>query len=322
MSGRQYRRRDVGTRPHSTLRPYNRNVRSSAGRVYRPPHRSYRDVRYARPNYRVVRRVGARPLPRRWSYRPYYTRWYCHPWYRYRYSTVAVVGFGFAVDPGGVAWVPPVRAGWTWVPGFYSWGYWHPGFWRPVRTAPVGYTYVPGWWEDDVYVEGYYRTEARAEWQWVEGYYLDDGSYVRGHWIPTGDAPEGYVWEPGFWDGETYVDGFWRPEYRVGYVWVSAFYDQDGIFHGGYWLPTEERSGQEWIPGWFDGSDWVEGYWLPTSEMTESALGRYTPPEGFDDGWDDDEEYSRQAPPPRATIAPRESDVGPPDQPLALPIDP
>ncbi|MEN0065008.1 MAG: hypothetical protein AAGA48_22885 [Myxococcota bacterium] len=321
MSGRDVRRRDIGTRPHSTLRPYSRSARTSRSRaVYRPPHRSYRDVRYARPSYRAVRRFQARPLPRRWTYRPYYTRWYCHPWYRYRYSTVAVVGFGFGVNPWFVDWVPPARAGWAWVPGYYAYGFWNPGFWRPVRTAPVGYSFVPGWWEGDVYVEGYNRVSQRADWEWVDGRYLDDGTYVRGHWTPTSVAPEGYTWEAGFWDGETYVDGFWRPEYRPGFVWVSAFYDEDGIFHGGYWLPQNERPGEEWIPGWFDGTDWVEGYWLPASDYTESALDRYVQPDGFDDGWDDD--YSPQGPPPRATIAPRETTDGPSDVPLALPIEP
>ena len=276
----------------------------------RPPHRS-RDVRYSRPHTRVVRPVYRGhvrvTVPRYYGYRPYYTRWYCHPWYRYRYSTVAVVGFGFSVYAWNDWWIPPARAGWRWSPGYWAWGYWHPGHWVPIRTAPVGYVYVPGWWEDEVYVEGYYRSEARADWAWTDGYYLDDGTHVRGHWAPSGPGPEGYVWEPGFWDGEAYVDGFWRPEFRVGYLWVSAFYDTDGILHSGYWVPDEERRDEEWIPGWFDGNEWVEGYWVPLEEMTTEALESWVPPEGYDDGWDEPTPATIEVPegaPPEAVIIP------------------
>lgn len=231
-------------------------------------------------------RYARTPVPGWYGYRPYYTRWYCHPWYRYRYSTVAVVGFGFSVHAWNDWWVPPARAGWGWNSGYWAFGYWHPGFWTPRRVAPVGFAFVPGWWENQVYVEGYYRPQQRNNWEWMEGYYLDDGTYVRGHWRPTGNAPAGYTWEPGFWDGEEYVDGFWRPEFRTDHYWVGAFYDDDGVYHAGYWVPAEDRYGQEWIPGWFDGNEWIDGYWVNANEVTEEALSEWVPPQGYDEGWD------------------------------------
>lgn len=287
-------------------------------------------MRYARPTSYSVRAVSyhnhTHVVPHHYYYRPYYTRWYCHPWYRYRHSTVAVVGFGFSVYAWYDWWVPPARAGWAWTPGYWAWGYWHPGYWSPVARGPVGYTYVPGWWEDEAYVEGYYRTDEREDWVWIEGYYLDDGTHVRGYWQPSGDAPEGYTWEPGFWDGEEYVDGFWRPELRAGYLWVSAFYDTDGIFHSGYWLPGEERAGEEWIPGWFDGNEWIEGYWVSLDEFEQGALDDFVPPEGYDAGWDEIESIeiepsgSSGDPPESVIIQHYKERTG--EEPLAVPVIP
>lgn len=261
----------------------------------------------------------ARPLPRRYHYRSYYSRWYVHPFYRSCYSTYSVVGFGFAVSPWAVTWAPPARPGWVWVAGHYnSWGYWTPGFWTPVRTAPVvnnnTYVYVPGWWQDELYVEGYWRPEARddGDWLWVEGYYLEDGTYVSGHWRPTIAGPEGYSWEPGFFDGETWVEGFWRPEFRAGYVWVSSWYDEEGIFHTGYWEPTDAVPGQVWIPGWFDGTDWVPGYWVDETEYNTTNIDTWQPEEGWNNGWDSDTDVFQQSTP---------GDIDPNRAPLALPIE-
>lgn len=163
-----------------------------------------------------------------------------------------------------------------------------PGHWRPLRSAPAGYLWVPGWWEGQTYVEGYYRIGDRndGDWAWVDGYYLDDGTFVRGYWQPTGPAPEGYSWEPGVWDGEGYVDGFWRPEYRSGFTWISAYYDADGLYNSGYWYPAAEQPGYVWIPGWFDGNTWVEGYWISQADYESSDVQSWQPEDGWDDGWD------------------------------------
>lgn len=168
-------------------------------------------------------------------------------------------------------------------------GYWNPGYWRPVRSAPrAGYAYVPGWWDGDIYIEGYYRRQARRDgsWRWIDGQYANNGQYSRGHWEPQNSAPEGYVWEPGFYDGETYVDGFWRPQFRNGFTWLSAYYDEDGIFHAGYWLPITEEIGFTWVPGWFDGNQWVEGYWVRADEYASEDVQNWQPAEGWDDGWE------------------------------------
>ncbi len=200
-----------------------------------------------------------------------------------------MVGFGFQTYAWSNTWVPPQRAGWRWVPGYYSaWGYWCPGYWAPAPTVvvPMGYQYVPGWWDGDAYIDGYYRQETRDKWEWVEGYYLEDGTFVRGHWRPTGDGPEGYTWEPGFWDGENWIEGFWRPEFRQGYTWLSAYYDEDGIFHAGYWMPTVEERGYIWVPGWFDGNEWQQGYWESEDAYNSADPENWQPEEGWDDGWE------------------------------------
>ena len=232
-------------------------------------------------------------MPHHTAYRPYYTRWYVHPWYRAYYSTWVVVSFDFVPSPWVVTWVPPSRPGWEWIPGYYDvYGYWVPGYWAPVYSAPtyngVQYVYVPGWWQDDLYVEGYYRPEYRddGDWNWVEGYYLEDGTYVPGHWEPVGASPDGYTWEPGFFDGETWIEGFWRPTYRAGFTWISAWYDEDGIFHTGYWEPTQANPGAVWIPGWFDGNQWVEGYWVSEAEYSSTDPNDWQPEAGWNDGWD------------------------------------
>jgi len=263
--------------------------------------------------------------PSYYHYRPYYTRWYVHPWWRWCYSTTVVVGFGFSTYAWYDWWAPPNRAGWIWVPGYWYWGYWHPGYWRPYGPAPVHYVYVPGWWESEtVYVEGYYRTEERAEWEWVEGYYLEDGLYIRGHWVPTEAGPDGYVWEPGFWDGEVWVDGFWRPEYRADYYWISSYYDEDGVFRSGYWMPIEEQEGYVWIPGWFDGNAWEDGYWIRDEDVYAEDVASWEPAEGWDDGWEvgggwGDGDIIRNDSPggPERQREP----VDRPEAPLALPVE-
>ncbi|MBT3223385.1 MAG: hypothetical protein HN348_30305 [Proteobacteria bacterium] len=285
----QRRPESHGQRPSGATRPYTNPHSVNRDRA-RPPHRAHRDHRYARPTPRHVRphpHAHYRP-PTHYYYRPYYTRWYVHPYYRYHYSTSVVVNFGFVTMAWYDTWIPPHRAGWSWSPGYWDYGYWHPGYWRPIVQAPVHYVYVPGWWDSEVYVDGYYRPEERddGDWEWVEGYYLEDGTFVRGHWMPLIDGPEGYGWEPGFWDGEDWVEGFWRPEYRPGYTWISSYYDEDGIYYSGYWMPYEDQAGYVWVPGWFDGNEWVVGYWVRIEDYESADLSNWEPEEGWNDGWE------------------------------------
>jgi hypothetical protein len=70
------------------------------------------------------------------------------------------------------------------------------------------------------------------------------------------------VWEPGWFDGEQWVEGFWRPAARGGFTWVSAWFDPQGVHHAGYWEPTVAQRGRVWVPGYWDGRTWVEGAWV------------------------------------------------------------
>jgi hypothetical protein len=220
-----------------------------------------------------------------------------------------VVSFGFYTDPWRDHWHPHHRNGWAWVGGYYYWGWWHPGYWEPVHHhhVYVDYVYVPGFWEaDTVYVEGYYRSPDREGWVWVDGYYLEDGVYIRGHWVPAGDWPEGYLWEAGFFDGDQWMEGFWRPEFRKSFVWISSFYDADGIYNAGYWMPLETPEGRAWIPGWFDGNGWIDGYFVTEDEAAEDPTS-----------WQPDPTWNRDAEPvPPARSQPLIGD----DKPLAVPV--
>jgi hypothetical protein len=317
-------RPDIGHRPTGGTRDFEQHLLTTPREP--APHRS-NDHRFARP---TAEHVSHHPhahhgAPHHYYYRPYYSRWYVHPWYRWCYSTTVVIGFGFSTHAWYDWWTPPHRHGWLWVPGYWHWGYWHPGHWAPHAHAPIHYVYVPGWWETEtVYVEGYYRSDERAEWAWVEGYYLEDGVYVRGHWIPTEAGPDGYLWESGFWDGEIWVDGFWRPEYRSDYYWISSYFDEDGVFRSGYWMPIEAQDGFVWVPGWFDGNEWVEGYWVRDAEAYAEDLEKWEPEEGWDAGWAEGEIWGDgelvQGDPESegpTAIAP---DMDPGDRPLAMPV--
>ena len=308
--------RRVNLAPHRPLadarRPYDASKRQAAP----PPPWRRPDHRYARPDWRHLRPHphAAAPPPPAWFYKPWYAHWWVHPYWRYTHASYVVVHFDFVVHAWLHWWVPPLRPGWTWVPGYWSYGYWHPGYWRPLAPPPVRqgvtYVYVPGWWQGDIYVDGYWRPTMRTDgdWVWVDGYYLEDGTYVSGHWRPAGHGPEGYVWVPGFFDGETWVGGFWRPEYYPGYVWVSGGFDEDGVFHAGYWEPIDDNPGHVWVPGWFDGTQWIQGYWVTEEEYQQADPENWQPEEGWNDGW---QEQGAATP-----TAPAEPEV-----PLAIPVE-
>lgn len=296
----------------ATHRPYD----PSRAQPQRPPYET-RDHRYAHPDPRHVRAYpdAGHPPPHHHWYRPWYTHWWVHPYYRWVHTTRVVVWFDFHVDPWVAAWVPPPRPGWVWISGHWEGPVWIPGHWEPTHPPATWYgarwVYVPGFWIGPVYVEGYWRVERRADgrWEWVDGHYTADGAYVPGHWVPADPAPAGYVWEPGFWNGEHWVEGYWRPASREGYVWVSARYTADGTYEAGYWEPAAPRPGYVWIPGWFDGEKWVPGYWVPEADYRSTDPQAWTPPAGAEDGWN---EPAPSAPPTTAT----EGD----EVPLALPV--
>lgn len=287
-----------------------------------PPDVSHSgDPRYTRPGSHTVyvRPAGPRPPSVYVTYGGWYTGYWCHPWYRWMWGTSAVVWFGWTPYPWYDTWIPPVRYGWTWMPGVWVGGWYSPGYWTPVGFAPFGYAYVPGWWEGDAYVEGYYRLADRDGWVWVDGWYTEDGDYVRGHWEPDDVAPDGYVWEAGFWDGNEYHDGFWRPELLDGYRWLSAYYDEGGVYRAGYWAPIEDRPGHQWVPGWFDGTEWVPGYWITDEEAAKEDVAGWKPPEGATEGWEGAPEPGDGEEPPEATIVKKRT-ARDGEKPVAVPV--
>ena len=256
--------------------------------------------------------------------------WWVHPYYRYQHTATVVVSFGFVVNPWVVSWAPPPRAGWSWVGGYYDgWGVYHPGYWAPmappVAYVSAGYVYVPGWWQNNVYIEGYYRAPARHGWAWEDGYYLSDGSYVPGHWQPQTAAPAGYIWEPGFFDGDTWVEGFYRPEHRSNYTWVNGYFDEDGVFNAGYWMPTTAKPGYVWVPGWFDGQAWVEGYWEAEATYYSADVDNWQPQQGWNDGWQQSSSAPSEASAgsgKKATVAAQPTaEADDEDMPLAVPVE-
>jgi hypothetical protein len=106
------------------------------------------------------------------------------------------------------------------------------------------------------------------------------------------------VWEAGFWDGQYWVEGYWRPQTRASYAWVSPWLDDDGIYHTGYWEPTEDKPGMVWIPGWFDGDEWQEGQWVSRAEYDKADPENWQPDAGWDDQSDKAVLPKEEEPPP------------------------
>ena len=288
-----HKRPSLAAKPKAAKRSWDPRVKAAT-----PLHRT-RDHRYARPrSYRLTQHPQAHHAPPRFTpYRAWYSHWWIHPFFRWQHATIRAVQFPFAVTAWVVDWTPDPRPGWTWVAGRHVGPVWHPGHWRPAHTravvySSISYIYVAGYWSGDTYLEGYYRPEERTDgdWAWVEGYYLEDGVYVAGHWVPSGTPPEGMTWEAGFFDGEEWVEGFWRPGQRSGHRWISSYYDDEGVYHSGYWEPIQAQAGAIWVPGWFDGNTWQEGYWVPTEEYESADLTAWEPEPGFDSGWSEDPE--------------------------------
>ena len=299
------------TEPHPSPPPPQKDThRPYTGHPPPSPARG-NDHRYARPApWRVRANPHAPgPPPHFFWYRSWYSHWWVAPYWRWQTATVLVVSFPFTAHAWVDTWAPPPRAGWRWTAGRRVGARWIPGYWAPTRPVPrAGYVFVPGWWIGDVYVEGYYRVPDRpdGDWVWIDGHYNEDGSYIPGHWRPVADAPDGYVWEPGFFDGQVWVEGYWRPARRDGYHWVAATYEGDGIYDAGYWDPEGDKPGYVWVPGWFDGNQWIEGYWVTEAEYKNTDPSKYTADDGWNEGWDD-----------------KSSDVAAAEEgpPIAIPVD-
>lgn len=88
-------------------------------------------------------------------------------------------------------------------------------------------------------------------------------------------------------------------------MWVSSWFDEDSVYHAGYWEPLADKPGHVWVPGWFDGTTWALGYWVTDAEYGSADLEAWQPEPGWNDGWDADDE-------------PTLDEV--PDLPLAVPV--
>jgi hypothetical protein len=91
--------------------------------------------------------------------------------------------------------------------------------WVPPRTLSSGEV-IPGYW----------RLPFRKGFYWVKGKEDEEGNWIPGHWNPVpGSAPENQAWAPGYWNGTIWVEGYWRPAARPGYIWIGP------RWHGGGW---------------------------------------------------------------------------------------
>ena len=155
-------------------------------------------------------------------------------------------------------WYRPLYTRW-WVHPYYRWTY-----------ATVACTWF------DFYVDPWatgWAPPRRTGWQWVGGHWSRYGYWVPGHWSPVRTAPVwsratyrvDYVYVPGWWVRDTYVEGYWRSASRSDgrWVWVDGRY-VDGVHVWGHWEPLEAGpNGYSWENGYWDGETWVGGFWRP-----------------------------------------------------------
>ena len=164
-------------------------------------------------------------------------------------------------------------------------------------------------WEEGVVrpdgevVDGFWRKQAEPGFFWQDAGWDENGEWVDYDFIPSDDAPEGYTWEPGYrGDDGVWNLGFWRSEEREGFDWKGGAYDDGDYVQGqwepeeeiiieeeyiyepgyradtGYWIPGfvrhRDRAGFSWMPGYWDGPEWVAGYWAPTSRRHDHVWVR------------------------------------------------
>lgn len=117
----------------------------------------------------------------------------------------------------------------------------------------------------EVCAPGFWRLRTRSGYLWVNGYW-DGDRYIPGYWRPRQARGSSWVWAPGHWAGKYWIEGHWRPARRSGYQWEIGHWDRSGNWHDGHWRPVTQRPDREWVPGyWLPGDKWKEGYWRPRS---------------------------------------------------------
>ena len=163
--------------------------------------------------------------------------------------------------------------------------------WAPIFTDNYGYPsnfisldYIEHeYWNDSLnWIEGHYEyeyfwVEGHEEYvglgMWHDAYYEQEEVWVEGHEEPSGTGiwHDGYyeyedVWVEGYFEGETWVDGYWdsvegnwvEAYWEESYYWVEGHFDYiDGNYVEGYW--DEEYY---WVEGYEDYNiTWVDGYY-------------------------------------------------------------
>ena len=83
-----------------------------------------------------------------------------------------------------------------------------PGHWRPIQTVPPGYVWEPGLFDGNGYTDGFWRPAVRPGYRWVSAAWHPSGAWTAGYWLPAEAVPE-HIWEPGYFDGNTWVEGRW-----------------------------------------------------------------------------------------------------------------
>ncbi len=163
------------------------------------------------------------------------------------------------------------------------------------------------------------RVRARARgvspgpgWAWEAGHWGPAGRWIPGQWVYRGATPRaGWIYVPGFWRADVWVEGFWRPPARDGYVWVEGYLDENGEWQPGYWKPAGSGPvGMVWRPGYWDGRNWVRGDWVPAGAPATVIVA-------VDDGLQVQPELLALPADASTTQEPASS----PDQELALPAD-
>ena len=88
-----------------------------------------------------------------------------------------------------------------------------------------------------------YTPDPRPDWQWIPGGVDAYGYFVPGYWAPISPNP-GYLWAPGYWQGRSYYEGYWRPEVQVGNAWVGGYY-AGGRYVNARWVGEREAARAE-----------------------------------------------------------------------------
>ena len=132
------------------------------------PHVHRVPPKHAPPVYKTRKYIAAPPAFRPNPPGPKYL------WVpRYRHPSGVYIG-GY--------WRPPSKPGFTWVDGYSNTaGVRIFGYWKPIRVKP-GYIWAPGYWNNTVWVNGYWRQAQKPNLVWVPGHYNSNGVRKKGHW--------------------------------------------------------------------------------------------------------------------------------------------